>query len=174
MISNSYFPGSYQPYYNPQPVNNYYPGQQAQQAQYAQQSNTQNIQNSNFMQQNNPQMIWVQGEVGEKSFNRPLNWPSNTPLPLWDSENPYIYLKSWDNAGKASITKVSISIEESPDKKNTEIQGTDPAFVNAEDFEKLKSTSVTREEFNEFKHDMYAFLKANGFDDGDSDKKEDK
>lgn len=44
-------------------------------------------------------MKWVDGEVGAKAFQLPQGWPPNTPYPLWDSNEPIIYFKSYNNAG---------------------------------------------------------------------------
>lgn len=44
-------------------------------------------------------MIWVQGEAGAKSY---MVAPGNT-VPLWDSENTVIYLKSCDQSGMPSM-----------------------------------------------------------------------
>lgn len=56
----------------------------------------------NLMQLRQPQqpgMIWVQGESGAKSY---LVAAGNT-VPLWDSENQCIYLKSVDASGMPSM-----------------------------------------------------------------------
>ncbi len=45
------------------------------------------------------QIIWVQGEAGAKSY---LVARGETAV-LWDSENPYIYIKSADMSGMPSM-----------------------------------------------------------------------
>ena len=45
-------------------------------------------------------MIWVQGEAGAKAYVL----PPNTTLPLWDSEDQVIYIKSVDGSGKPTMT----------------------------------------------------------------------
>lgn len=50
-------------------------------------------------QPENPSIVWVQGEAGAKAY---IVAPGNT-VPLWDSENPIIYLKSVDAAGMPSM-----------------------------------------------------------------------
>ncbi len=56
-----------------------------------------------MMQQPAPQpnnsMIWVQGEAGAKSF---LVGNGNT-VPLWDSENQTVYIKTVDASGMPSM-----------------------------------------------------------------------
>ena len=44
-------------------------------------------------------MKWVDGEVAAKAFNRPQGWPENRPIPLWDSTDTVIWLKSWGPMG---------------------------------------------------------------------------
>ena len=44
-------------------------------------------------------MEWVEGEVGAKAFQMPAGWPANSPIPLWDSTDTVIYLKSWGPMG---------------------------------------------------------------------------
>ena len=47
-------------------------------------------------------MIWVQGLEGAKGYNLPNG--ATLPLPLWDSENQTIYIKSVDQNGKPIMT----------------------------------------------------------------------
>lgn len=53
------------------------------------------------VQQNqSPKMMeWVEGEVGAKAYQMPNGWPANSPIPLWDSTDTVIYLKSWGPMG---------------------------------------------------------------------------
>ena len=44
-------------------------------------------------------MEWVEGEVGAKAFQMPSGWPANQPIPLWDSTDTIIWLKSWNPMG---------------------------------------------------------------------------
>lgn len=44
-------------------------------------------------------MKWVEGEVGAKAFNMPAGWPANRPIPLWDSTDTIIWVKSWGPMG---------------------------------------------------------------------------
>lgn len=44
-------------------------------------------------------MKWVEGEIGAKAFNMPAGWPANRPIPLWDSTDTVIWLKSWGPMG---------------------------------------------------------------------------
>lgn len=78
------YPPYYQPNYQPQPYN---PPVMDQLAQLRAQNPAQN------------QMIWVQGEAAAKSY---LVAAGNS-VPLWDSENPIIYIKSVDYSGIPSM-----------------------------------------------------------------------
>lgn len=102
--------------FNPYPVtyqNPYFSQQQLQQPQPQQPSS--------------PSIIWVQGEAGAKSY---MVAPNQT-VPLWDSENQIIYMKSADASGMPSIKVIDYSI-----------RGAD---VKTEDSELF----VSRNEFNE-------------------------
>lgn len=86
----AYNPGIYQPY-GQMYGQNYYQS-------YGQQS--QMPQGQNPAQGQQPiGMIWVDGEVGAKAFQLPAGWPVNTPLPLWDTNDTIIYLKSTNQMG---------------------------------------------------------------------------
>ena len=51
-------------------------------------------------QSQGPKMMeWVEGEVGAKAFQMPNGWPANSPIPLWDSTDTVIWLKSWGPMG---------------------------------------------------------------------------
>ena len=58
-------------------------------------------------------MEWVEGEIGAKAFQMPQGWPANTPIPLWDSTDTVIYLKSVNQMGVPNpMTKIKYTIEE--------------------------------------------------------------
>lgn len=115
----------------------------------------QNMQNIPPINQNIPQMkpdngiIWVQGEAAAKSY---LVAPNNTVV-LWDSENPYIYVKSADTSGMPNTRKFELiekteGIKIEPPKDNINFD----EFVNKKDFENLK---------NEFNNLMIQFESIN-------------
>ena len=87
-------------YYNPY---NFYPVQYANQMGYSgmpvQQAQPAMMQQSQAMQPQLKAMEWVEGEVGAKAFQMPVNWPANQPIPLWDSTDTVIWLKSWGPMG---------------------------------------------------------------------------
>lgn len=96
--------------YNPFPSYNAYQPYQANtyQPQYA-------VQQSNAVTQQPVGMVWVDGEVGAKAYQLPANWPMNTPMPLWDTNDQMIYLKSINAMGMPNpIQKLRYKMEEAP------------------------------------------------------------
>lgn len=88
-------------YYNPY---NFYPVQYANQMGYsgmnmAPQAPAMMPQQSMAQQPQLKAMEWVEGEVGAKAFQMPAGWPANQPIPLWDSTDTIIWLKSWGPMG---------------------------------------------------------------------------
>ena len=85
-------------YYNPY---NFYPVSYANQMGYSgvQMPQAQPMQQSMAQQPQVRAMEWVEGEVGAKAFQMPQGWPANQPIPLWDSTDTNIYLKSWGPMG---------------------------------------------------------------------------
>lgn len=112
MAFNNGFPTNYPQMYYPQPI-----------------QPTQQNQNSN--------MIWVQGEAGAKSY---LVAP-NTTIQLWDSEAQTIYLKSADASGMPSIKILDYTIRnaESP---HTPLKDDSPSYATIDEIESLK-TEIT-------------------------------
>lgn len=85
-------PMSYQPFYQPPMQDQLMQLRQQYQPQQPPQPMAQ-------MPQPAQSMIWVQGDAGAKSY---LVAAGNT-VPLWDSENPCIYIKSVDASGVPSM-----------------------------------------------------------------------
>ena len=89
----AYNPGIYNTYGNM--YGNAYGGSYAQ-AQYQQPQ----MQQQTYTPPQMPQgIIWVDGEVGAKAYQMPAGWPVNTPIPLWDTNDTIIYLKSTNQMG---------------------------------------------------------------------------
>lgn len=64
-------------------------------------------------QQNTQGIIWVDGEVGAKAYQMPQGWPVGTPIPLWDTNDPIIYLKSINQMGMPNpLQKIHYTMEE--------------------------------------------------------------
>ncbi len=82
-----------QPYANPTYTGNYaYPSPTSMPA-------IQQSMSSSTIPENDFVMKWVEGEIGAKAFNMPVGWPANRPIPLWDSTDTVIWLKSWGPMG---------------------------------------------------------------------------
>lgn len=72
-------------------------------------------QNSSYAVQQPIGIVWVDGEVGAKAYQLPANWPVNAPMPLWDTNDTIIYLKSTNQMGMPNpIQKVRYTMEEQP------------------------------------------------------------
>ena len=91
-------------------------------------------------------IIWVQGEAAAKSY---LIAPNST-VPLWDSEDKIIYLKSADPSGMPSMKVLEYKIRGEEEPKPA------PEYVTKADFDalaekvkelsKMKPARVIREE----------------------------
>lgn len=81
-------------------------------------------------------IVWVQGEAGAKSF---LVAPNKT-IPLWDSENQTIYLKSADASGMPSIKILDYTIREreTPQKPLGGTESRIGDYATKDDLEALK------------------------------------
>lgn len=99
--------GAYQPY----PTNSY----QQQYSQAIQPSYQQPGMSYAQPQQTKVGIEWVDGEVGAKAFQLPAGWPANAPMPLWDTNDTVIYLKSINQMGMPNpLQKVRYTMEEQP------------------------------------------------------------
>lgn len=103
------------PAYSPYPA---YPNNSYQQ-QYSQAGMQQNPylqQNQSYAAQQQPVgIVWVDGEVGAKAYQLPAGWPVNAPMPLWDTNDTIIYLKSTNQMGMPNpIQKVRYTMDEQP------------------------------------------------------------
>lgn len=72
--------------------------------------------NTSYAAQQQPVgIVWVDGEVGAKAYQLPAGWPVNAPMPLWDTNDTIIYLKSTNQMGMPNpIQKVRYTMEEQP------------------------------------------------------------
>lgn len=60
-------------------------------------------------------IVWVDGEVGAKAYQLPAGWPANAPMPLWDTNDTIIYLKSTNQMGMPNpIQKIRYNMEDQP------------------------------------------------------------
>ena len=81
-------------------------------------------------QQNN-YMIWIQGEEEMKSYRV----APNTTVPLWDSENQTIYLKSTDAMGRPNVKVLDYTVRDESKASNE----TNVDYVTKNEFNKLNS-----------------------------------
>lgn len=105
--------------------------------QYYPQFNQQQMPQMQQSQNNN--MVWVQGETGAKSF---LIGP-NTTIPLWDSEQQTIYIKSSDASGMPSMKIIDYTIREANNPTNKIVV----------------SDYVTKQELSDFKSEVSEMIK---------------
>ena len=111
MAFNNGYPVTYQQYYNPsytQPVST--PPLPVQYQQPIQPPQAQ-------PQQPAPDIVWVQGEAGAKSYLV----AKNSAVALWDSESPVIYIKSVDATGVPSMVILDYKMRE-PEKEDNSSQ----------------------------------------------------
>lgn len=139
--------------YNTFPTYNPYPAYQpnSYQQQYSQAVNQPQYmpQSNSYASQQQPVgIVWVDGEIGAKAYQLPANWPVNAPMPLWDTNDTIIYLKSTNQMGMPNpIQKVRYTMEESP--RMAPAMSSQPAlpapespdmsdFVRKDDLERMK------------------------------------
>lgn len=114
----------------------------------------------NNMQAQNPSPIaqlkpmeWVDGEVGARAFQMPAGWPANTPIPLWDSTDTVIYLKSVNQVGMPNpMRKLKYTMEE--------VTPT-PALVSGQTAPSQPGQYITKDDFDEFKKEIKGMLTKN-------------
>lgn len=89
-------------------------------------------------------IIWVDGEVGAKAFQMPSGWPVGTPIPLWDSNDTVIYLKSINQMGMPNpLQKLHYTMEEQKNLPSGQISGSQMPegsnFATKDDLEQTKT-----------------------------------
>lgn len=77
-------------------------------------------------------IIWVQGEVGARSY---LVSP-NTKVALWDSEAPIIYIKTSDQNGVPSMRIIDYTYRDVPQQSQN--QNNQNMYVTTDEFTTLK------------------------------------
>ena len=111
------------------------------------------------MQVQQPQMIkpieWVEGEVGANADQMPNGLPANQPVPLWDSTDTVIYLKSWNQMGMPNplqVIRYQMSepqvLQNLPSQSNTSGSQAQSQAVTPINY-------VTKEEYDELKNSIY-------------------
>lgn len=78
-------------------------------------------------------IIWVDGEVGAKAQQLPAGWPANTPLPLWDTNDTIIYLKSINQMGMPNpLQKLHYTMEEMQMPTRSGMSATTPMLMSGD------------------------------------------
>lgn len=99
-------------------------------------------------------IIWVDGEVGAKAYQLPTGWPSNTPLPLWDTNDTIVYLKSTNPMGMPNpLRKIHYTMEDQPKGPMMQTSGT-AALPSGDPHEHETGNFVTREDLEEMKREL--------------------
>lgn len=93
-------------------------------------------------------IIWVDGEIDAKAKQIPGWWPVGKPLPMWDTNDTVIYLKSINQFGMPNpMQKIRYQMEElrgmHPEQARLESGSTEPKpdmseYVRKEDLEQVK------------------------------------
>lgn len=98
-------------------------------------------------------MEWVDGEVGARAFQMPAGWPANTPIPLWDSTDTVIYLKSVNQVGMPNpMQKLKYTMEEVTPA---------PALVSGQTAPSQPGQYITKDDFDDFKKEIKGMLAKN-------------
>lgn len=101
-------------------------------------------------------IIWVDGEVGAKAFQMPQGWPAGTPIPLWDTNDTVIYLKSMNQMGMPNpLSKIHYTLEEN--KNQSMLPAGQMSGASAPDMQNY----VTKTDFEQMKNELKELLKQN-------------
>lgn len=147
-------------YYNPY---NFYPASYAPvvgQASFAPYSASPMPQAASMPQSQLRSMEWIDGEVSAKAYAMPPGWPANQPLPLWDSTDTVIYVKSWSPLGVPNPMQILRYTIETPGQTlatmpQTQSGSMEPAqsdYVTKADFDNMMN------EFQNLKESMASML----------------
>ena len=100
--------------------------------------------NSYAAQQQPIGIVWVDGEVGAKAYQLPSGWPANAPMPLWDTNDTVIYLKSINPMGMPNpLQKIHYRMEEQEQQSGMmPMRSAAPALMSGEEAHNY----VTRED----------------------------
>ena len=109
---------------------------------------------------------WVDGEVGAKAFQLPAGWPANAPMPLWDTNDTVIYLKSINQMGMPNpLQKVRYTMEEQP--KMSAAMSSQAALPSGDMSQQNQpipdmSEYVRKDELNQMKEELKAAITSVG------------
>ena len=144
-------------YYMPTMYGNaYYPNQMSSTAAPMQQSYAQPPQQ---LSQNTSQgIIWVDGEVGAKAHQMPAGWPAGVPIPLWDTNDTVIYLKSINQMGMPNpLQKIHYTMEEQRNQSQSMLPAANVSGMASE--QNPMENYVTRADLEAMKNEICEMLK---------------
>ena len=105
-------------------------------------------------QQGGPGWIWVDGEIGARAYQIPAGTAPGTTIPLWDTNDMVIYLKSMNAMGMPNpIQKLRSYPEE--DKQQKHMSGDEKPEEKQDE-----SKFVTKDEFEQMKREIEEILTA--------------
>lgn len=97
-------------------------------------------------------IIWVDGEIDAKAKQIPGWWPVGKPMPMWDTNDTVIYLKSINQYGMPNpMQKIRYQMEEmrglKPEQPRLESGSTEPKpdmseYVRKDELEKMKDELI--------------------------------
>lgn len=104
-------------------------------------------------QQNLQGITWVDGEVGAKAYQMPQSWPAGTPIPLWDTNDTVIYLKSVNQMGMPNpLQRIHYTMEEQKSQQML------PSGQMSGTIEPEKVDYVTRNDLEAVKNELKELL----------------
>lgn len=100
-------------------------------------------------------IIWVDGEVGAKAFQLPNGWPVNTPLPLWDTNDTIIYLKSTNPMGMPNpLQKIHYRMDENQQSGNNAFTRSAAPALMAGDSAETHTEYATKDDLERMKKEL--------------------
>lgn len=104
-----------------------------------------------------PEWKWVDGEIGARAYQIPPGTPPGATIPLWDTNDMVIYLKSTNAMGMPNpLQKLRYYPESDPKQALPQGQSGE---TKAEEMPRMdESKFVTKEEFEKMKHEIEDIL----------------
>jgi len=100
-------------------------------------------------------IIWVDGEVGAKAYQLPSGWAPNTPLPLWDTNDTVIYLKSTNPMGMPNpLQKIHYTMDEMPKAPMAQPMSGQAALPMPEQSHQDMTGFVTKDDLEKMKQEL--------------------
>lgn len=126
---------------------------------YATMNNASYTQPMQQPQQQKMGIEWVDGEVGAKAFQLPAGWPPNVPMPLWDTNDTIIYLKSVNQMGMPNpIQKVHYTMDPSTQQSQTMVLPAGEGASNTQSYAPDMSNYVTKDDMKQMVEELKAAI----------------